>query len=79
MAFWRQDQSDYSPIPEILEKEDCTVEELLDEEVLIQEIKSGDEKLLEYLSRKEQISALLAYVVKSPPSGRNFPPTISVQ
>ena len=69
MAFWRQEYSYHSPIPEILEKDVFSLEELLDEEGLIQETKSANGKLLEYLSQPEQISRLLAYVVQPATEG----------
>lgn len=74
MAFWRQEFSYHSPIPEILEKDSFTLEELLDEEGLIQETKSANGKLLEYLSQAEQISRLLAYVVRPAPEGELHTP-----
>lgn len=72
MALWRQDYSYHSPIPEILEKEGFTLEELLDEEGLIQETKSANGKLLEYLSQSEQISSLLTYVVQPASEGQPY-------
>ena len=72
MAFWRQEYSYHSPIPEILEKETFTLEELLDEEGLIQETKSANGKLLEYLSQAEQISSLLTYIVQPATAGEQF-------
>lgn len=68
MAFWsRQEYSFHSPIVEILEKDSYSLEELLDEEGLIQETKSANGKLLNFLSQPEQISDLLTYVVEPPP------------
>lgn len=72
MAFWRQEYSYHSPIPEILEKEAFTLEELLDEEGLIQETKSANGKLLEYLSQADQISSLLTYIVQPATAGEHF-------
>ena len=71
MAFWRQEYSYHSPIPEILEKETFTLEELLDEEGVIQETKSANGKLLEYLSQPEQISSLLTYIVQPATPGKH--------
>ena len=62
--FWAQTEILQSPIPELLEKEDLTLEELLDEDGLIQDTKWRDPKLIEYLSRPEQISSLLSYIVE---------------
>ena len=63
--FWQaSNYSQPSPIEQILEKENYTLEELLDEDDLIQETKSLNGRLIEYLKQPETVSKLLAYVVE---------------
>lgn len=62
--FWSQAQTYHSPIPELLERENVSLAELLEEEGLIQDTKSANGKLIEFLSHAEQISSLLTYIVE---------------
>ena len=69
--FWQaSNYSQPSPIEQILEKEKCTLEELLDEDDLIQETKSLNGRLIDYLKQPETVSKLLAYVVEPYEKGR---------
>lgn len=52
-----------STIDTILEKADVTLEELLDESDLIQELKQHNTKLIEYLREEKILERLLEYVV----------------
>ena len=60
-------------IHQILNKEDCTLEDLLIEEETISECKSQNTKLLEFLCRKENLSKLIQYATRDPedPSNKN--------
>ncbi|KAJ6240253.1 serine/threonine-protein phosphatase 6 regulatory subunit [Anaeramoeba flamelloides] len=52
-----------SKIDEILEKEEFTFEELLDEEDLLQECRYGNKSLVEYLSKPEIVKKTLQYLL----------------
>ncbi|ROT38302.1 SAPS-domain-containing protein [Sodiomyces alkalinus F11] len=62
--FWRfGGYANISPIDTILEKPDFTIEDLLDEGELIQELKSHNAKLIDYLRQDDVLAKLLEYVV----------------
>lgn len=62
--FWRfGGYANISTIDSILDKENVTLEELLDESDLIQELKSHNAKLIEYLREDKILERLLEYVV----------------
>ncbi len=62
--FWRfGGYANISAIDTILDKPEFTLEELLDESDLIQELKQHNSKLLDYLRQKEILESLLQYVV----------------
>ncbi|TEA13817.1 Extragenic suppressor of kinetochore protein 1 [Colletotrichum sidae] len=62
--FWRfGGYANISTIDTILEKPDFTVEDLLDESDLIQELKQHNAKLIEYLREDKVLKTLLEYVV----------------
>jgi SIT4-associating protein SAP185/190 len=62
--FWRfGGYANVSTIDTLLEKPDVTLEELLDEGDLIQELKSHNTKLIEYLREDPVLEKLLEYVV----------------
>ncbi|RDA92661.1 hypothetical protein CP533_3700 [Ophiocordyceps camponoti-saundersi (nom. inval.)] len=62
--FWRfGGYANISTIDTILDKPDFTLEELLDEGDLIQELKQNNSKLIEYLREEKVLSKLLDYVV----------------
>ncbi|OLN81366.1 Extragenic suppressor of kinetochore protein 1 [Colletotrichum chlorophyti] len=62
--FWRfGGYANISTIDTILEKPDFTVEDLLDEGDLIQELKQHNTKLIEYLREDAVLKKLLEYVV----------------
>jgi SIT4-associating protein SAP185/190 len=61
--FWRfGGYANISAIDTLLEKHDVTLEELLDESDLIQELKSHNTKLIEYLREDSVLEKLLEYV-----------------
>ncbi|KAK3313041.1 SIT4 phosphatase-associated protein-domain-containing protein [Apodospora peruviana] len=62
--FWRfGGYANISTIDTILEKENFQLEDLLDESDLIQELKSHNAKLVEYLRDQQVLEKLLEYVV----------------
>lgn len=48
-----------SPVDTILDKEDYTIEELLDEDELIQECKSLNARLIGFLKQRENVEKLV--------------------
>ena len=68
MSFWRTfGFHTVSAVETILEKDNFTLEELLDEDELLQECKSQNQKLLDYLLRVETLEKLLFYLTTDPP------------
>lgn len=62
--FWRfGGYANTSAVDTLLEKQDVTLEELLDESDLIQELKQHNTKLIEYLREDKILERLLEYVV----------------
>ncbi|KAJ4903152.1 SIT4 phosphatase-associated family protein [Raphanus sativus] len=65
--FWKlASLSASSPVDSILDKEDYTLEELLDEEEIIQECKALNSRLIHFLRDKARVEQLLRYVVDEP-------------
>mmetsp|Transcript_24531 Transcript_24531/g.36104 ORF Transcript_24531/g.36104 Transcript_24531/m.36104 type:complete len:138 (-) Transcript_24531:2135-2548(-) len=52
-----------SPVNDILDKESYTLEELLEEDELLQEVKSGNGRLIEFLATEEVIEKLVGYII----------------
>jgi SIT4-associating protein SAP185/190 len=62
--FWRfGGYANVSTIDSLLEKPDVTVEELLDDSDLIQEVKSQNSKLLEFLRDENILDRLMQYII----------------
>ncbi|GAA5816624.1 hypothetical protein MFLAVUS_010154 [Mucor flavus] len=59
--FWRFGFNN-STLDTLLDKEDVTLEEVMEEEDLLQEAKSLNPKLVEFLSKPEHIKCLLNYI-----------------
>lgn len=65
--FWRfGGYANISTLDTILDKPDVTLEELLDESDLIQELKQCNTKLIEYLRDENVLRRLLEYVIAVP-------------
>lgn len=64
--FWRLGFHPRSPIESLVENDGCTIQEILDEDDVLQECKSHNEKLIEFLSRKENIVSLIDYITVLP-------------
>ncbi|KHG05028.1 Serine/threonine-protein phosphatase 6 regulatory subunit 3 [Gossypium arboreum] len=54
-------------VDSILDKENFTLEELLDEEEIIQECKALNSRLINFLRDRAQVEQLLQYIVEEPP------------
>jgi hypothetical protein len=68
MTFWRTfGFHSVSSIETLLDKDSFTLEELLDEEDLLSECKSQNQKLMDYLLRPETLTNLLNYLTVQPP------------
>ncbi|GLT34134.1 hypothetical protein SLA2020_086710 [Shorea laevis] len=66
--FWRMaGLSASSPVEAILDKENFTLEELLDEDEIIQECKALNARLINFLREKPQVVQLIRYTVEEPP------------
>ncbi|XP_010458020.1 PREDICTED: serine/threonine-protein phosphatase 6 regulatory subunit 3-like isoform X2 [Camelina sativa] len=66
--FWKLTSlSASSPVETILDKENFTLEELLDEEEIIQECKALNSRLINFLRDKAQVEQLLRYIVVESP------------
>lgn len=67
--FWRfGGYANTSAIDTLLDKQDCSLEELLDESDLIQELKQHNAKLVEFLRDDKVLDKLLNYVVAPKPA-----------
>ncbi|KAJ3083526.1 hypothetical protein HDU99_008901 [Rhizoclosmatium hyalinum] len=65
--FWRFGFSPASNVDALLEKEGVTLEELFEEEELLQECKSHNSKLIEFLCRPEILQQLLNTIITENP------------
>ncbi|KAI4322271.1 hypothetical protein L6164_021982 [Bauhinia variegata] len=66
--FWKLTAlSASSPVEAILDKENFTLEELLDEEEVIQECKALNSRLINFLRDRAQVEQLLCYIIEEPP------------
>lgn len=60
---WRFGVAPVSSLSKLLEKQDVSLEEVLDDADILQECKSNNQKLIEYLQQPSVLSRLLDYVV----------------
>eukprot|EP00752_Nemacystus_decipiens_P007482 g6684.t1 len=58
-----------SPINDILDKESFTLEEILAQDEVLQEVKSLNIKLVDFLSKESSIREMIAYLAEPPPEG----------
>ncbi|XP_052179613.1 LOW QUALITY PROTEIN: uncharacterized protein LOC127792962 [Diospyros lotus] len=65
--FWGMGLSAVSPVETILDKENFTLEELLDEDEIIQECKALNSRLINFLRERAQVEQLLHYIVEEAP------------
>ncbi|XP_071711802.1 uncharacterized protein [Rutidosis leptorrhynchoides] len=65
--FWKLTSlSASSPVESILDKENFTLEELLDEEDIIQECKALNSRLINFLRERVQVEQLLRFIIVEP-------------
>ncbi|CAK7332321.1 unnamed protein product [Dovyalis caffra] len=65
--FWKLTAlSTSSPVESVLDKENFTLEELLDEEEIIQECKALNTRLINFLRDRAQVEQLLRYIIEEP-------------
>ncbi|XP_042037295.1 serine/threonine-protein phosphatase 6 regulatory subunit 1-like [Salvia splendens] len=68
--FWHMTGlSTASPVETILDKDNFTLDELLDEDEIIQECKALNGRLISYLREISQVKQLLQYIVQEAPKG----------
>ncbi|XP_078436683.1 uncharacterized protein LOC144707447 [Wolffia australiana] len=66
--FWRMTGlSTASPVDTILDKENYTLEELLDEDEIIQECKALNTRLINFLRERTQVERLVRHIVEESP------------
>ncbi|XP_042050076.1 uncharacterized protein LOC121795597 isoform X2 [Salvia splendens] len=66
--FWKLAAlSASSPVESVLDKENFTLEELLDEEEIIQECKALNSRVISFLRDRAQVEQLVRYIVEEPP------------
>uniref|UniRef100_A0A7C8YZT5 Uncharacterized protein n=1 Tax=Opuntia streptacantha TaxID=393608 RepID=A0A7C8YZT5_OPUST len=66
--FWRMaGLSTASPVETILDKDNFTLEELLDEDEIIQECKALNARLINFLRERPQVEQLIRYIVEEAP------------
>ncbi|XP_070306426.1 serine/threonine-protein phosphatase 6 regulatory subunit 1 isoform X1 [Odocoileus virginianus] len=66
--FWKFDLHTSSHLDALLEREDLSLPELLDEEDVLQECKVVNRKLLDFLLRPLHLQAMVAWVTQEPPA-----------
>ncbi|KAG8652139.1 serine/threonine-protein phosphatase 6 regulatory subunit 2 isoform X2 [Manihot esculenta] len=68
--FWRMTGlSTASPVETILDKDNFTLEELLDEDEIIQECKALNGRLINFLRERTQVERLIRFIVEEAPDG----------
>ncbi|CAG5958089.1 unnamed protein product [Menidia menidia] len=67
--FWKFDLHTSSHLEALLDKEDVTLSELMDEEDILQECKAQNRRLLLFLCQDECMQELVRMITTEPPSG----------
>uniref|UniRef100_A0A8C9M8I0 Protein phosphatase 6 regulatory subunit 2 n=1 Tax=Panthera tigris altaica TaxID=74533 RepID=A0A8C9M8I0_PANTA len=65
--FWKFDLNTTSHVDKLLDKEDVTLRELLDEDDVLQECKAQNQKLLGFLCRQQCMEELVSLITRDPP------------
>ncbi|NWH61918.1 PP6R3 phosphatase, partial [Geococcyx californianus] len=65
--FWKFDLHSSSHIDTLLERDDVTLKELMDEEDVLQECKAQNRKLIEFLLKSECLEDLVSFIIEEPP------------
>ncbi|XP_056603442.1 serine/threonine-protein phosphatase 6 regulatory subunit 2a isoform X2 [Triplophysa dalaica] len=66
--FWKFDLNNTSHIDQLLDREDVTLRELMEEEDVLQECKAQNRKLLLFLSKEECMQELVTLITEEPPA-----------
>ncbi|XP_057597272.1 serine/threonine-protein phosphatase 6 regulatory subunit 2 isoform X2 [Hippopotamus amphibius kiboko] len=64
--FWKFDLNTTSHVDKLLDKEDVTLRELMDEDDILQECKAQNRKLLDFLCRRQSMEELVSLVTQDP-------------
>ncbi|XP_027710186.1 serine/threonine-protein phosphatase 6 regulatory subunit 2 isoform X2 [Vombatus ursinus] len=65
--FWKFDLNTTSHVDKLLDKEDVTLHELMDEDDVLQECKAQNRKLLAFLCKQQCMEELLSLITHDPP------------
>ncbi|KAM8982346.1 serine/threonine-protein phosphatase 6 regulatory subunit 2 isoform X2 [Sarcophilus harrisii] len=65
--FWKFDLNTTSHVDKLLDKEDVTLHELMDEDDILQECKAQNRKLLDFLCQQECMEELVSLITHDPP------------
>ncbi|XP_075713703.1 serine/threonine-protein phosphatase 6 regulatory subunit 2 isoform X6 [Rhinoderma darwinii] len=65
--FWKFDLNTTSHVDKLLEKEDVTLLELMDEDDLLQECKAQNQRLLDFLCQPQCMEQLVQLITQQPP------------
>ena len=65
--FWKFDLNTTSHVDKLLDKEDVTLRELLDEDDVLQECKAQNQKLLGFLCWQQCMEELVSLITQDPP------------
>ncbi|XP_075064596.1 serine/threonine-protein phosphatase 6 regulatory subunit 2 isoform X1 [Mixophyes fleayi] len=66
--FWKFDLNTTSHVDKLLEKEDVTLLELMDEDDLLQECKAQNQRLLDFLCQPQCMEQLVQLITQKPPA-----------
>ncbi|XP_044084953.1 serine/threonine-protein phosphatase 6 regulatory subunit 2 isoform X6 [Neovison vison] len=65
--FWKFDLNSTSHVDKLLDREDVTLRELMDEDDVLQECKAQNQKLLGFLCRQQCMEELVSLITRDPP------------
>ncbi|KAM8779776.1 serine/threonine-protein phosphatase 6 regulatory subunit 2 isoform 1-T2 [Rhynchonycteris naso] len=65
--FWKFDLNTTSHVDKLLDKEDVTLRELMDEDDILQECKAQNRKLLDFLCQPQCMEELVSLITQDPP------------
>ncbi|XP_074083284.1 serine/threonine-protein phosphatase 6 regulatory subunit 2 isoform X2 [Macrotis lagotis] len=65
--FWKFDLNTTSHVDKLLDKEDVTLHELMDEDDILQECKAQNRKLLDFLCKQRCMEELVSLITHDPP------------
>uniref|UniRef100_A0A8C7EL94 Protein phosphatase 6 regulatory subunit 2 n=1 Tax=Neovison vison TaxID=452646 RepID=A0A8C7EL94_NEOVI len=65
--FWKFDLNSTSHVDKLLDREDVTLRELMDEDDVLQECKAQNQKLLGFLCRQQCMEELVSLITQDPP------------